>query len=116
MPNPSTTQVVELREQKALADDTGGVNRDRIWALSLFSGRRGDTRGQRLECRPDLICVGESVNNRGLECPFPVVQLPDKVLEGFSGALDHRRRGRCPFPSELPGTCIFDLRLPISGS
>jgi hypothetical protein len=46
MPNPSTTQVVELREQIALADDVGGVNRDRIWALALFSGRRGNTRGQ----------------------------------------------------------------------
>jgi hypothetical protein len=47
MPNTSTTQVVELREQIALADDAGGVNRDRIWALALFSGRRGNTRGQR---------------------------------------------------------------------
>jgi len=47
MPNPSTTQVVELRGQIALADDAGGVNRDRIWALALFSGRRGNTRGQR---------------------------------------------------------------------
>ena len=36
MRNPSTTQVVEFREQIALADDAGGVNRDRIWALELF--------------------------------------------------------------------------------
>ena len=36
MPNPSTTQVVEFREQIALADDAGGVNRDRMWALELF--------------------------------------------------------------------------------
>ena len=36
MPNPSTTQVVEFREQIALADDAGGVNRDRMWALKLF--------------------------------------------------------------------------------
>ena len=36
MPNPSTTQVVESREQIALADDAGGVNRDRMWALELF--------------------------------------------------------------------------------
>ena len=47
MPNPSTTQVVEFREQIAFADDVVGVNRDRIWALALFSGRRGNTRGQR---------------------------------------------------------------------
>ena len=36
MPNLSTVQVVELREQIALADDAGGVNRDRMWALALF--------------------------------------------------------------------------------
>ncbi len=36
MPNPSITQVVEFREQIALADDAGGVNRDRMWALELF--------------------------------------------------------------------------------
>ena len=36
MPNASTTQVVEFREQIALADDAGGVNRDRMWALELF--------------------------------------------------------------------------------
>jgi hypothetical protein len=38
------------------------------------------------------------------------------VINGLLGGLDHRRRGRCPFPSELPGTCMFDLRLPINGS
>ena len=67
-----------------------------------------------LGCKPDLICVGEPANNRGLECQFPVVQFPDTVLDGLLGVLDHRRRGRCPFPSELPGTCMFDLRLPIN--
>jgi len=36
MPNPSTTQVVEFREQIALAEDAGGVSRDRMWALALF--------------------------------------------------------------------------------
>ena len=36
MPNPSTTQVIEFREQGALADDAAGVNRDRMWALELF--------------------------------------------------------------------------------
>jgi hypothetical protein len=36
MPNPSTTQVVEFREQIALADDADGLNLDRIWALALF--------------------------------------------------------------------------------
>jgi hypothetical protein len=36
MPNPSTTQVVEFKEQIAFADDVGGVNRDRMWALALF--------------------------------------------------------------------------------
>jgi hypothetical protein len=66
-------------------------------------------------CKPDLICVGEPVN-QGLERQFPVVQLPDTVLDGLFGAVDHRRRGRCPSPSELTGTCIFDLRLPINGS
>jgi hypothetical protein len=37
MKNPSTTQLVELRQQIALADDARGVNRERIWALALFS-------------------------------------------------------------------------------
>ena len=36
MPNPSTTQVVEFREQNSLADDAGGANRDCMWALELF--------------------------------------------------------------------------------
>jgi hypothetical protein len=36
MPNPSTTQVVEFREQIVLADDAGGLNLDRMWALALF--------------------------------------------------------------------------------
>jgi len=36
MPNPSITQVIEFREQIALADDAGGANRDRMWALELF--------------------------------------------------------------------------------
>jgi hypothetical protein len=37
MPNLSNTQVVEFREQIALADDAGGLSRDRMWALALFS-------------------------------------------------------------------------------
>jgi hypothetical protein len=45
MPNPSTTQVVEFREQIVLADDAGGLNLDRMWALAL--GRRGNIRRQR---------------------------------------------------------------------
>jgi hypothetical protein len=36
MPNPSSTQVVEFREQIVLADDAGGLNLDRMWALALF--------------------------------------------------------------------------------
>ena len=39
--------------------------------------------------------------------------LSDVVLDGLLGVLNHRRRGRCPFPSELPGACIFDSPLPI---
>ena len=35
MPNASTTQGVEFREQIALADEAGGVTRDRMWALEL---------------------------------------------------------------------------------
>ena len=41
MPNSSTAQVVEFREQTAVADDAGGVNRDRMWALGVILGRRG---------------------------------------------------------------------------
>jgi len=92
MPNPSTTQVIELREQIARVHDAGGADRDHIWALALFSGRRGNTRGQKSHLDP----------NHG--------------RDGLLGALDHWRRGRCPFPFELPGTCMFDLRLPINGS
>jgi len=55
MPNPSTTQVVEFREQIAFADDAGRVNRDRIWALALFSRRRGNTRGQRPHLDADQV-------------------------------------------------------------
>lgn len=33
MPNPSTAQVIEPREQMTLAHDVGGMSRDRIWAL-----------------------------------------------------------------------------------
>ena len=47
MPNPSSTQVIEPREQIGVADDAGGVNCDRIWAVALFSGEHGNTRGQR---------------------------------------------------------------------
>jgi hypothetical protein len=47
MPNPSTTQVVESREQIALADDAGGVNRDRMWALELFWDEVEKSVGQR---------------------------------------------------------------------
>ena len=54
MPNPSTTQVVESREQIALADDAGGVNRDRMWALELFMGRSGNP-GQRSQLDADQI-------------------------------------------------------------
>jgi hypothetical protein len=46
MPNPSATQVVEFREQIALADDAGGVQRDRMWALELFWDESGNIRGQ----------------------------------------------------------------------
>ena len=42
--------------------------------------------------------------------------LPDKVLDGRLSVLDHRRRGRCSFPFELPGTCMLDLRLATNGS
>jgi hypothetical protein len=55
MPNPSTTQVVEFREQIALADDAGGVNRDRMWALELFLGRSGKIRGQRSQLEANQI-------------------------------------------------------------
>jgi hypothetical protein len=83
MPNPSTTQVVEFSEQIALADDAGGVNRDRMWALALFWAEvMAISVGRDLVgCKPDLICVGEPANNRGLECQFPVVELPDTVLD-----------------------------------
>lgn len=101
MPNPSTTQVVESREQIALADDAGGVNRDRMWALE--GGK------------PDFICEAEPAH-RGLECQFTVVQLPDTVQDGLFGMPDHRRRGRCPFPSELTRSCRLDVRLPLNGS
>jgi hypothetical protein len=46
MPNASTTQVIEFREQKALADDAAGVNRDRMWALELFWRRSGNIVGR----------------------------------------------------------------------
>lgn len=49
MPNPSTTQVVESREQIALADDAGGVNRDRMWALELFWDEVEKSVGQRAQ-------------------------------------------------------------------
>jgi hypothetical protein len=38
-------------------------------------------------CKPDLIWVGEPANNRALECPFPVVQLPDTVLDAYQVCL-----------------------------
>jgi hypothetical protein len=69
MPNPSTTQVVEFREQIALADDAGGVNRDRMWALELFGRRSGNIRGQRSQLDANQIrFAGEPANNRCLEC------------------------------------------------
>ena len=33
---PSSTQVFEFGEQIALANDMGGLNSDRMWALALF--------------------------------------------------------------------------------
>jgi hypothetical protein len=87
-----------------------------MWALALFWDDVAISVARDLVgSKPDLICVGEPAN-RGLESPFPVVQLPDTVLDRLLGVLDHRQRGRCPFPFELPGTCMFDLRLPINGS
>ena len=57
MPNPSTTQVVEFREQIALADDAGGVNRDRMWALELFWDEVAISVGEiSVGCKPGLIC------------------------------------------------------------
>ena len=116
MPNPSTTQVVEFREQIALADDAGGVNRDRMWALELFWDEVAIFLGRDLSLKQTRLDLCRRTCQSGLECQFPVVQLPDTVLDGLFGVLDHRRRGRCPFPSELTGTCRFDLRLPIKGS
>jgi hypothetical protein len=73
MPNPSTTEVVEFREQIALGDDAGGVNRDRMWALELFGTKWQYPWAEILVgSNPDLICVGEPAN-RGLESQFPVV-------------------------------------------
>ena len=66
--------------------------------------------------KPDFICEAEPAHIAASNANLPVVQLPDTVLDGLFGVLDHRRRGRCPFPSELTGTCMFDLRLPINGS
>ena len=55
MPNPSTTQVVEFREQIALADDAGGVNRDRMWALELFWDEVEKSVGQRSQLEANQI-------------------------------------------------------------
>src|ERR1035441_161657 len=67
MPNPSTTQVIELREQIARAHDAGGVNRDRIWALACFQDDVAIPVAETsLGCKPHL------------------------------GVLDHWRRERCP--------------------
>ena len=117
MPNPSTTQVVESREQIALADDAGGVNRDRMWALELFLGRSGKIRWAEVSFggNPDFICEAEPAH-RGLECQFTLLQLPDTVQDGPFGMPDHLRRGRCPFPSELTGSCRLDVHLPLNGS
>jgi len=43
--------VVESREQIALADDAGGVNRDRMWALKLFRDEVEKSVGQRSRWR-----------------------------------------------------------------
>jgi hypothetical protein len=116
MPNPSTTQVVESREQIALADDAGGVNRDRMWALELCWDEVEKSVGEiSVGGKPDFICEAEPAH-RGLECQFTVLQLPDTVQDGLFGMPDHRRRGRCPFPSELTGSCRLDVHLPLSGS
>ena len=37
--------------------------------------------------------------------------LSDVVLDGLLGVLNYRRRGRCPFPSELLGTLHLQLTL-----
>jgi hypothetical protein len=87
-----------------------------MWALALFWEDVAISVGRDpVGSKPDFICVGEPAN-RGLECQFPVVQLPDTALDGLFGVLDHRRRGRCRSPPELTGTCRFDLCLPIKGS
>ncbi len=92
MPNPSPTQVVEFREEIALPMTRAEEPVTVYGQLALFSGRRGNPVGR------DLTWIQTT------------------VLDGLLGMLDHRGRGRCPFPSELPGTCMFDLRLPINGS
>ena len=116
MPKASTTQVVEFKEQIALADDAGGVNTDRLWALELFWDEVAISVGRDLSWMQIRFDLWENLPTIGPRMSFFVVQLPDAVLDGPFGGLDHRRRGRCPFPSELPGTCRFDLRLPINGS
>ena len=60
---------------------------------------------------------GDEENRMPASAPRSISQaLPNTVLDGLLGAIDHRRRGRCPFPFELPGTCVIDLCLSINGS
>ena len=57
---------------------------------------------------------------RKAECPqgfrFNLAGIARQVLDALFGVLVHRRRGRCPFPSALSCSSMFDLRLPVNGS
>ena len=77
-------------------------------------GRSGKIRWAEISVggKPDFICEAEPANHRGLECQFTVLQLPDTVLDGLFGVPDHRRRGRCPFPSEL--NWLLQVRLALA--
>jgi hypothetical protein len=116
MPNPSTAQVVEFREQIAPGNDAGGVTVTVCGHWSCF-GTKWQYRWAEISVgsKPDLIFVGDlpigASKTNSLWCNYST-----RVLDGLFGELDHWRRGRCPFPSELTGTCRFDLRLPIKGS
>jgi len=116
MPNPSTTEVVEFREQIALGDDAGGVNHDRMWALELFWDEVAISVGRDLSWKQTRFDLCRRTCQSGPRMPIPGVQLSDTVLDGLFDVRDHRRRGRCPFPSELIGTCKFGVRLPINES
>ena len=76
--NPSTTQVVEFREQIVLADNAGALNRDRIWALEGFWDEVAISVGRDLswmQTRFDLCrrtCQSSGASNVNfLSCNYP---------------------------------------------